>query len=119
MMAEEQTRLTTAGKLLSILLVLGLVATGIYVIGRRGGLGGGGSSSGTATEAPKTEAPDTKGVTTVSEYKYVPVDKLPAVKGVSQYKWDANQKVLRFSYNVWGGWLPVIAANHGATTSSL
>src|SRR4030095_13474426 len=114
MMAEEQARLTLAGKLISILLVLGLVATGVYVIGRRGiGGGGGSSSSGSTTEAPPTEAPHTKGVTTVSEYKYVPGDKLPAVKGVSQYKWDPNNKVLRFSYNVWSGWLPVIAANHG------
>jgi len=52
-------------------------------------------------------------VTTVKEYKYVPADRLPPVKGVSQYKWNANEKVLRFSYNVWAGWLPVIAANHG------
>src|SRR6185503_15989837 len=113
-MAEEQARLTLAGKLISVLLILGLIGVGVYVVGRRGGLsGGGGTSSGGGAEAPQTEAPDTKGVTTVSEYKYVPGDKLPAVKGVSQYKWDANQKILRFSYNVWAGWLPVIAANHG------
>jgi NitT/TauT family transport system substrate-binding protein len=112
-MAEEQARLTIAGKLISILLILGLIGVGIYVVGRRGIGGGGGSSSGTAPEAAQTEAPDTKGVTTVSEYKYVPGDRLPAVKGVSQYKWDENQKLLRFSYNVWAGWLPVIAANRG------
>src|SRR5262245_9198744 len=112
-MAEEQARLTLAGKLLSILLILGLIGVGIYVVGRRGIGGGGGSSSGTGPEAAQTEAPDTKGVTTVSEYKYVPGDRLPAVKGVSQYKWDENQKLLRFSYNVWAGWLPVIAANRG------
>lgn len=111
-MAEERARLTVAGKLISILLILGLIGVGVYVVGKRG-LGGGGSSSGPSAEGPQTEAPDTKGVTTVSEYKYVPGDRLPAVKGVSQYKWDANQKVLRFSYNVWAGWLPVIAANHG------
>jgi NitT/TauT family transport system substrate-binding protein len=110
-MAEEQARLTRAGKLISILLILGLIGTGVYVVRKRG-IGGGGPSP-SATEAPQTEAPDTKGVTTVSEYKYVPGDRLPAVKGVSQYKWDPNQKILRFSYNVWAGWLPVIAANHG------
>src|SRR5215470_10958361 len=113
-MAEERAHLTLAGKLISIVLILGLIGVGVYVVGRRGiGGGGGGSSSGSGAEAPQTEAPDTKGVTTVSEYKYVPGDKLPAVKGVSQYKWDPNNKVLRFSYNVWAGWLPVIAANHG------
>src|SRR5262245_10493767 len=110
-MADQQARLTWAGKLVSVLLIVGLIGTGIYVVTRSGG--GGGSSSGPDAEAVQTEAPDTKGVTTVSEYKYVPGDKLPAVKGVSQYKWDANQKILRFSYNVWAGWLPVIAANHG------
>ncbi len=110
-MADQQARLTLTGKLISVLLILGLIGTGIYVVKRRGI--GGGSSSGTATEAPQTEAPDTADVTTVKEYKYVPGDRLPPVKGVSQYKWDATQKVLRFSYNVWAGWLPVIAANHG------
>ncbi|PYS30919.1 MAG: hypothetical protein DMG11_03220 [Acidobacteria bacterium] len=114
-MAEERARLTLAGKLLSILLILGLIGTGVYVVGRRGIGGGigGGSSSSPAAESPQTEAPDAKGVTTVSEYKYVPGDRLPAVKGVSQYKWDPKEKILRFSYNVWSGWLPVIAANHG------
>jgi NitT/TauT family transport system substrate-binding protein len=112
-MAEERARLTVAGKLISILLIFGLIGVGVYVVGRRGIGGGGGGSAPGSTEAPQTEAPDTKGVTTVSEYKYVPGDRLPAVKGVSQYKWDPNHKVLRFSYNVWAGWLPVIAANHG------
>src|SRR6267142_7163118 len=105
-MAEERARLTLAGKLLSILLILGLIGTGVYVVGRRGI--GGGYSSATAAESPQTEAPDTKSVTTVSEYKYVPGDRLPAVKGVSQYKWDPKEKILRFSYNVWSGWLPEI-----------
>ena len=91
-MAEEQARLTIAGKLISILLVLGLIGTGIYVVSRRGIGGGESSSGGSGAEAPQTEAPDTKGVTTVSEYKYVPVDKLPPVKGTSQYKWDANSE---------------------------
>src|SRR5499426_1544982 len=95
----EQARLTLVGKLLSILLILGLIGTGVYVVGRRG-VGRGPSSSAPGAEAPQSEAPDTKGVTTVSEYKYVPGDRLPAVKGTSQYKWDANNKLLRFSYNV-------------------
>ena len=33
-MAEERARLTLAGKLLSVLLILGLIGTGIYVVGR-------------------------------------------------------------------------------------
>ena len=59
------------------------------------------------------EAPDTQGVTTVSEYKYVPSEKLPPVKGASAYKWDPEEKIVNFPINVWIGWLPIIAANHG------
>jgi len=75
-----------------------------------------------AQEAPTTtgqavksaaEAPDTKGVTTVQEYKYVPQEKLPPVKGTSGYKWDDKNKVVVFPINVWIGWLPIVAANHG------
>jgi NitT/TauT family transport system substrate-binding protein len=59
------------------------------------------------------EAVDTAGITTVDEYKYVPEQKLPAVKGASGYKWDTQQKIVRFPINVWIGWLPIVAANHG------
>jgi NitT/TauT family transport system substrate-binding protein len=110
-MADQGARLTPFGKIISIVLILGLIGAGVYIVMRQGvgGRPGGGSS----TEAPETEAPDTSGVTTVKEYKYVPADRLPAVKGVSQYQWDANEKILHFTYNVWAGWLPVIAANGG------
>jgi NitT/TauT family transport system substrate-binding protein len=111
-MADEGAKLTIMGKLLSVLLILGLIGFGGYLIYRKGAPGLGSKGGGSA-QAPETEAPDTAGVTTVKEYKYVPADKLPAVKGVSQYKWSESEKILRFSYNVWAGWLPVIAANHG------
>jgi len=62
----------------------------------------------------KVEAPDTKGITTVQEYTYVPREKLPPVKGTSDYKWDPQKKVVKFPINVWIGWLPIVAANHGA-----
>lgn len=146
-MAEQGARLTTLGKLLSILLIAGLLGFGGWIVWRSNqsaqaareeaqaqaalarqnemaaktaaqGAGNPSTGSQPATganaESAQSEAPDTASVTTVKEYKYVPADRLPAVKGVSQYKWDANNKVLRFSYNVWSGWLPVIAANHGA-----
>ncbi len=58
------------------------------------------------------EAMDPKGITTVSEYKYVPAQKLPPVKGGSNYKWD-SEKVVQFPINVWIGWLPIVAANQG------
>jgi NitT/TauT family transport system substrate-binding protein len=111
-MADGQAKLTPLGKLLSILLVAGLIAAGGYIVMKRQNLVKS-PSGGAASEAPETEAPDTAGVTTVKEYKYVPADRLPAVKGVSQYEWNTEEKTLRFSYNVWAGWLPVIAANHG------
>jgi NitT/TauT family transport system substrate-binding protein len=111
-MADQPARLTPLGKIISILLILGLIGFGFYIVMKRGSRGGIFQKSG-SSEAVETEAPDTSDVTTVKEYKYIPADKLPAVKGVSQYRWDEKQKVLRFSYNVWAGWLPVIAANHG------
>jgi len=64
-------------------------------------------------QAGTMEAPDTKGITTVNEYTYLPQEKLPAVKGVSSYKWDPNAKIVQFPINVWIGWLPIVAANHG------
>jgi NitT/TauT family transport system substrate-binding protein len=109
-MPEEGARLTTLGKLLSGLLIVGIIGLGVWVFQKNQKPGGG---AGGGAQAPQTEAPDSAGVTTVKEYKYVPADRLPAVKGVSQYKWNAADKVLRFSYNVWAGWLPVIAANRG------
>ena len=111
-MADQGARLTPLGKIISIVLILGLIGAGIYLVMQRGigGRPGGGMFS---TEAPDTEAPDTAGVTTVKEYKYIPADRLPAVKGVSQYGWDEKEKILHFTYNVWAGWLPVIAANGG------
>jgi NitT/TauT family transport system substrate-binding protein len=110
-MANEGARLTTLGKFLSILLIVGLIVAGAIIVARKSQQPRSAATPG--AEGPQSEAPDTSGVTTVKEYKYVPADRLPAVKGVSQYKWNANEKILRFSYNVWGGWLPVIAANRG------
>ncbi len=59
------------------------------------------------------EAQDPTGITTVTEYKYIPSQKLPPVKGTSSYKWDSNEKVVQFPINVWIGWLPIVAANNG------
>jgi len=64
-------------------------------------------------QSGKVEAPDTKGITTVNEYTYLPAEKLAPVKGVSNYKWSATDKVVQFPINVWIGWLPIVAANHG------
>jgi NitT/TauT family transport system substrate-binding protein len=111
-MPEEGARLTSLGKVISALLIVGLLGLGVWVVIRKSQPRGGAPGA-PGAEGPQTEAPDTSGVTTVKEYKYVPGDRLPPVKGVSQYKWNAGDKVVRFAYNVWAGWLPVIAANRG------
>ena len=111
-MTDQPARLTLLGKLISIALIVGLIGFGAYLVLKRSP-GGKVLPGGESEEFSETEAPDTSGVTTVREYKYIPAERLPVVKGVSQYKWDPKEKILRFSYNVWAGWLPVIAANRG------
>lgn len=105
------TNLTPMGKILSFLLILALIAVGGYLVYSRVGPGHkvANSQGGTESMDPANAAP----VTTVKEYKYVPSQKLPPVKGTSAYQWDDKEKIVTFSYNVWSGWLPVIAANHG------
>ena len=119
---NASTGLTGLGKFITILLILAFLGGGAYIVAKKAGmLGVSAPRSVTETpggpaavgELPKPEAPDAAGVTTVKEYKWVAADRLPPVKAASRYKWDAQTKTLRFSYNVWAGWLPVIAANHG------
>ncbi|HNV72638.1 MAG TPA: hypothetical protein PKO06_23215, partial [Candidatus Ozemobacteraceae bacterium] len=69
--------------------------------------------SGGSANANAAEAPDANQVTTVKEYKFVAQEKLPPVQGTSNYKWDKKDKVVVFPINVWIGWLPIVAANHG------
>jgi NitT/TauT family transport system substrate-binding protein len=113
---EEQQKVgpTALGKLVLFLFVLACLAGAAWyfrdLIAPRGA---GGSRTVNLDQFKKVEAPDTKGITTVSEYKYVPGERLPPVKGVSGYKWDDASKVVQFPINVWIGWLPIVAANHG------
>ncbi|MCC6594405.1 MAG: hypothetical protein IT479_14160, partial [Xanthomonadales bacterium] len=58
------------------------------------------------------EAPDAAGITTVKEYAYVPSQRLPDVKGVSNYK-AMDARTVRFAINVWAGWAPIVHANGG------
>ena len=114
-MADQETRLTPLGKIISILVILALIGVGAFIVLSKTDLfsGKGDDQQTAAVEPPNVEAADLTDVTTVKEYTFVAAQKLPPVKGVSQYKWDEKEKILRFSYNVWAGWLPVIAANHG------
>jgi NitT/TauT family transport system substrate-binding protein len=105
------TNLTPLGKLLTFGFIVALLAVGAYMVYTK--YAPDSVKAKLAVDKPPVELADTKGITTVQSYSYVPADKLPAVKGTSNYKWDNEKKILRFSYNVWAGWLPVIAANHG------
>ncbi|MFC1896051.1 phosphate ABC transporter substrate-binding/OmpA family protein [Thermodesulfobacteriota bacterium] len=58
------------------------------------------------------EAPDANVVTTVKEYAFVPSEKLPPVKGVSNYE-PLKDRTVKFALNVWAGWAPIILFNEG------
>src|SRR5262245_56681948 len=97
-----------------LIVVLGLVGLALY---RYGAMGSGGSSGTFSKEELKqmqkgAEAPDASGITTVKEYNFVASQKLPEVKGISNYTPMADRTV-RFAINVWAGWSPIIYANNG------
>ena len=108
---------TKLGKVVIILFIIALAAVGVYYF--RDLIAPGGKGPGDVDidafqqQQGKYEAPDTAGITTVNEYSYVPSEKLPPVKGVSAYSWDDADPVVQFPINVWIGWLPIVAANHG------
>ncbi len=108
---------TALGKIVIFLFVIGLLAAAAYffrdLIVPAGKQAGDVDLAKFQNQVGTIEAPDAKGITTASEYTYVPSEKLPPVKGVSAYKWNANDKVVDFPINVWIGWLPIVAANHG------
>lgn len=62
--------------------------------------------------AQNAEDPSGTAITTVQEYNFVPGEKLPEVKGVSDYK-PLKDNVVKFSINVWAGWAPIVHANEG------
>jgi len=114
---------TALGKIVLILFILACVAGAAYYFrDLLAPKGAGGPKKvdldAFAQQVGKVEAPDTKGITTVNEYTYVPADKLPPVKGVSSYTWSAADKVVQFPINVWIGWLPILAANHGGAPNT-
>jgi len=125
-MAEpEGGGLTTLGKMVVALFVVILLAAGGYFLSdillpegadQAGTVDMDAAQSHLGQPQPdegRVEAPDLTGITTVQEYAYVPQERLPPVQGVSSYEWDENNKVVKFPINMWIGWLPIVAANHG------
>ena len=107
---------TKLGKLVIGIVVVALIAGAFYFFRDLllpSGDGPGEVDIDAFREQQGLEAPDTVGITTVNEYSYVPAEKLPPVSGVSNYEWDDEEKIVEFPINVWIGWLPIVAANHG------
>ncbi|HQK94297.1 MAG TPA: phosphate ABC transporter substrate-binding/OmpA family protein [Armatimonadota bacterium] len=128
MAGTQKTGLTGAGKVVVTLIVLGLIGAGGYLLRDKllpKGASGGGEVDLDAYKSQQAgqqaEKADLTGITTVTEYSFVPSEKLPPVKGTSNYKWNDADPVVVFPINVWIGWLPIVAANHGfaANTESI
>ena len=119
-MADRPARFTSLGKILLILLIADLIGFVICILYQQDFFNTQVAEIG-GSDIPETEAPDTTDPAEIREYEYSPAERLPEVTGDSDYRWDPKEKILRFSYNVWPGWLPVIAANHGtkATRDSI
>ncbi len=113
-MADGQGQPRPAFYVAVFLVVVGLVALGLWRMGRIGP----GSDTATITSdemaqlQTKAEAADSSGITTVKEYNFVAAQRLPEVKGISSYKPMADRTV-RLAINVWAGWSPMIYANDG------
>lgn len=113
-MAEEpRVGLKPAAWILILVVVIGLFALGIYSlrdwIFPEGGTGGVFTADDLGRES---EAPDTTGITTVKEYRFVPAEVLPPVKGVANYK-PLQDNTVVMGLNVWAGWAPIFYANGG------
>jgi len=96
--------------LVLLLVVAGLVWLGLRRFGDK--TGGIGSIIDPPADASGVEATDTTTVTTAKEYTYVPAQRLPPVRGISNYK-PLQARTVRMALNVWAGWAPVIYANGG------
>src|SRR5437867_12478171 len=86
-----------------LLVVAGLVYPAVH---RYGGKLGGLGSLINPSETSHTEASDTSTVPTANEYTYVPAQRLPPVRRISNYNPLPNRTV-RTALKVWAGYAPV------------
>lgn len=129
-MEPTKAGLTPAGKVVVFLVVVAMIGGGAFLLrdtifpqgsdsgtkpvdieGFKKTASGGSEAETSETGGKAVESPDLAGITTAKEYKYVPAEKLPPVKGVSNYKFE--DKTVVFPINMWIGWLPIVAANKG------
>ncbi|NUN49139.1 MAG: OmpA family protein [Candidatus Brocadiae bacterium] len=127
---QQQAGLTGLGKVVVAIVVLAMIGVAGWMLSKDRGNAKKDDQAATPEDRTKItgfqnpgdpkgpEAPDLTGVTTVKEYQYQPMTRLPQVKGASAYKWDAATRTLKFPINVWIGWMPIIAANHGAKANA-
>jgi NitT/TauT family transport system substrate-binding protein len=103
-------------KIAVLLVVLALVGLALSRALRRDGGGGGDDDAKIDADslAMMAEAPDGQAPTTVKEYNYVASQRLPEVRGVSNYQaLRGDTPTVRMALNVWAGWAPLIHANNG------
>src|SRR5437870_3827752 len=98
------------------LVVAGLLGYAVYradIFAPKGNIHeGAGAIDPKALGQQTVEAKDSAAVTTVKEYTFKPMERLPDVKGTSAYK-PLQDNTVRFALNVWAGWGPIILANEG------
>src|SRR4051812_43344176 len=108
--------------------IAGLVGLAFYRCNAKSGGGGGGTTTASGSDninitdikkqaggsATQAENPDPNGILTKKDYSFEPAQKLPEVKGASDYKKLGTPRVVKFAVNVWAGWAPIIWANQGA-----
>jgi NitT/TauT family transport system substrate-binding protein len=113
---ESRVGLKPAAWLLIVLVVLALVAIGLYsareVLFPAPSATDATISKADLPQGGEPEAPDAAGITTVKEYKYVPGERLPEVKGAASYRAMKDNTVV-VGLNVWAGWAPIFLANGG------
>jgi NitT/TauT family transport system substrate-binding protein len=108
-------RLKPAAWVLIFLVVLGLIGLGAWrardILFPKGQDSSGAQLSQDDIKQ-SAEAPDATGITTVQEYKFVPSERLPEVKGSASYV-PLKDNTVVMGLNVWAGWAPIFYANNG------